>query len=203
VIIHEIFGPQPEIDRVVDRFARAGYAAVAPNLFAHGLRIACIVRAVRAMTSGVGKPVEQILATRDWLCETAHLERGAVGLLGFCMGGGFALSAGRGWGAVSTNYGEVPKTDVMRGIGPVIGCYGALDYSTKKNSGKLQRNLAPLGVVPEIHVFEGVGHSFLTDGHHPVATALMRPLRLGARNPETMEEGWRRIFEFFDRHLAG
>jgi dienelactone hydrolase len=41
VVIHEIFGRQPEIDRVVERFANAGYAAVASDLFRRG-KFACM-----------------------------------------------------------------------------------------------------------------------------------------------------------------
>lgn len=59
VVIHEIFGRQPEIDRVVDRFARAGYAAVSPDLFATGSRIRCIVRAVRAIRLTVTDELNQ------------------------------------------------------------------------------------------------------------------------------------------------
>jgi two-component sensor histidine kinase len=48
VVIHEIFGRQPEIDRVVHRFADAGYAVVAPDLFFDG-RIACLRAVIHAM----------------------------------------------------------------------------------------------------------------------------------------------------------
>jgi carboxymethylenebutenolidase len=47
VVIHEIFGRQPDIDRVVDRFATRGYAAVAPDLFHEGA-----LRCIRAVFSG-------------------------------------------------------------------------------------------------------------------------------------------------------
>jgi len=48
VVLYEIFGRQPEIDRVVERFADAGYAAVAPDLF-HGRGVmACAYTTVRS-----------------------------------------------------------------------------------------------------------------------------------------------------------
>ena len=47
VVIHEMFGPTPEIARVVEKFAAAGYAAIAPNLFHRG-RAACMVSVVRS-----------------------------------------------------------------------------------------------------------------------------------------------------------
>ena len=201
IVIHEIFGRQPEIDRVVHRFAAAGYAAAAPDLFSRGVRLACIVGALRAMASGSGPAIDAVHAARLWLCEKAGLDAGRVGLIGFCFGGGFALAAGPGFAAVSTNYGEVPPTEVMRGIGPVIGCYAGRD-KLFDNGAKLTARLAPLGVAPEVHRFDTVGHSFLTDGHHPIGAALSRPFfHLEARDPAVREAAWARILEFFERKI--
>lgn len=203
VVIHEILGRQPEIDRVVLRFAGHGYAAVAPDLFSRGFRPLCIRRAVQAIASGEGEQLEQIRAARSWLCARAGLAEEKVGLIGFCLGGGFALSAGRGWGAVSTNYGDVPKTEVLRGIGPVIGCYAGRDRLFGKSGAKLRAALSPLSVELEVHDFPTVGHSFLTDGEHPILSLLSRStLRLHLADPAVREEGWRKILAFFERHLG-
>ncbi|MDO9017894.1 MAG: dienelactone hydrolase family protein [Deltaproteobacteria bacterium] len=51
VVVHEIFGRQPDIERVVDRFATRGYAAVAPDLFHQGA-LPCIRAVFAAMRSG-------------------------------------------------------------------------------------------------------------------------------------------------------
>ena len=201
IVIHEIFGRQPEIDRVVQRFAAAGYAAAAPDLFGSGARLACIRSALRSMGSGKGPAIDAVRAARLWLCEQAGFAPERVGLIGFCFGGGFALAAGPGFAAVSTNYGEVPPTEVMRGIGPVIGCYAGRDRLFD-NGGKLAARLAPLGVTPEVHHFESVGHSFLTDGRHPIAFALSRfVFHAEARDPAVREAAWAQILEFFERKI--
>jgi acetyl esterase/lipase len=70
----------------------------------------------------------------------------------------FALTAGRGWGAVSTNYGEVPSNAGLRGISPVIACYGGKDRTAKPQL--LKRRLADVSVSPELHVYPDAGHSF-------------------------------------------
>ena len=201
VVLHEIFGRMPEIDRVVDRFGAAGYAAVAPDLFRSSLRPICIARAIRAIANGEGAQLDQIRRARDWLCERTGIAHGKIGVIGFCMGGGFALAVGRGWGAVSTNYGEVPPTEIMRGIGPVIGCYGGRDRLFGKNAQKLEQRLAPLGVEDETHTFPEVGHSFLTDGDHPVARRLSAPLLRVSYDPAIADQAWQLIHAFFDRHL--
>lgn len=202
VVLHEVFGRQPEIDAVVRRFGQAGYAAVAPDLFHGAPRLVCIWQALRAVASGQGTQIEQILLARRWLSEHAGIDAKRIGVIGFCMGGGFALAVGRGWGAVSTNYGDVPPAGVMRDIGPVIGCYGGRDRIFGKTGDRLRERLRPLGVEPEVHVYPEVGHSFLTNGHHPIAGALTQPFFHIDYNPAVAEDAWGKILAFFDQHLA-
>ena len=184
---------------VVLRLADAGFAAVAPDLFHRG-RVACLIDVMRAMKSGTGKSVQQGRNARAWLSNEARLAPSQIGLIGFCFGGQYVLAAGAGWGAVSTNYGMIPETEAMRGIGPVIGCYGGRDKSFRNAGSLLKKRLEPLGVTPEVHVLPDAGHSFLTDGDHPVGRILFRRMALG-NYPEARDEGWKHILAFFDRHL--
>ncbi len=200
VVIHEIFGRTPEIDRVVERFAAAGYAVAAPQLFKGGL--GCIRAALVGAATGRGPAIDKVRAVRRWLSAQAGLDERRIGIIGFCFGGGFALAAGPGFGAVSTNYGDVPSTAVLRGIGPVIGCYGGRDRLFGRGGDKLRARLLPLGVTPEVHDYPAAGHSFLTDGHHPVASALSRfLLHLEATDPALREDAWKQILAFFERTL--
>jgi carboxymethylenebutenolidase len=201
VIIHEVFGRQPEIDRVVVRFAEAGYAAVAPDLFRRG-KLACLRDVFGAMKTGDGVSVRQGRNARAWLCEQTGIDPSRVGLIGFCFGGGFALCAGAGWGAVSANYAKVPKEEAMRGLGPVIACYGGRDRTMTKEPAKLRARLAAIGQSEsesEIHVLDA-GHSFLTDGK-PHLVHKVRPMAFG-NYPEARADAWARILAFFERHLG-
>jgi carboxymethylenebutenolidase len=201
LVVHEIFGRQPEIDRVVLRFAESGYAVVAPDLFFAG-KLPCIRAVMRSMRSAEDTaPLRQAQRARAWLCAQAGLQRDRVGLIGFCFGGMFALAAGRGWGAVSCNYGEVPATEAMRGIKNVIACYGGRDRSMRGRDELLRKRLAPLGVTPEVHVYPEAGHSFLTDGHHPLMSALTRPFMHLAYHEPSANDAWPKIMDFFARSL--
>jgi carboxymethylenebutenolidase len=151
--------------------------------------------------TGRGPAIDKVRAVRRWLAAQAGLEERRIGIIGFCFGGGFALAAGPGFGAVSTNYGDVPATKVMRAIGPVIGCYAGRDRLFA-NGDKLRARLLPLGVTPEVLDYPAAGHSFLTDGHHPVAAALSRfLLHTEAADPALREDAWQKILAFFERSL--
>jgi carboxymethylenebutenolidase len=201
VVLHELLGPQPEFERVVERLGRAGYAAVAPDLFAGGTRLGCIRALLRATATGEGPPAEAVLRARRWLSTHARIEAERIGLIGFCITGAFVLAVGRGWGAVSTNYGGLPPRERLAGIGPVIACYGGRDRAFGRTGEELRRALEPLGVRAEIHTFPSVGHSFLTDGHHPVLHRLSRPLLQIRYDAAVAEDAWSRILAFFDRNL--
>lgn len=202
VVIHEVYGPQPEIDRVAERFAARGYAAVAPALFEWVFSPRCLRNAMLTMQTGTGPFVDQLRHVRRWLCAETGLGETQVGLIGFCVGGGFALAAGRGWGAVSCNYGDVPPMDVLPGIGPVIGCYGGRDVLFRGRAELLKKRVETVGAEVEVHAFPTAGHAFLTDGHHPVGAALSWPLMHVRYDPAVAEEGWKAIMAFFDRHLG-
>lgn len=199
VVIHELFGRQPEIDRVVLRLAEAGFAVVAPDLFARG-RLACLREVfTRTMRTGEGIAAEQGRNARAWLREHAGVSADRVGLVGFCFGGGYALATGRGWGAVNANYGAVPPEEVLSGIGPVLACYGGRDRSMRALPERLRRRLERVGAEHEVLVFEGAGHSFLTDGDHPLARAVTAPLLALGDYPTEREEGWEKILAFLAR----
>ena len=199
VVIHELFGRTPEIDRAVERLAGAGYAAVAPDLFHRG-RVACLRDIYRAMKTGDGVPAQQGRNARAWLTDKTGIAPAHIGLIGFCFGGGYALTAGAGWAAVSANYGHLPSTAAMRGLGPLIACYGARDKTLAKAPDALRRRLTAMGHDDsEVHVFDA-GHSFLTDGS---GRLLQRALPMGFGDyPQAREEAWKTIFAFFDKRLS-
>jgi carboxymethylenebutenolidase len=154
----------------------------------------------KLMMTGDGVSARQGRNARAWLCETTGIAPAHVGLIGFCFGGGYALAAGAGWGAVSANYGHLPRPRAMRGIGPTIACYGARDRTLSKAPSQLHARLEEAGQNDfEIHVFDA-GHSFLTDGQ-PRLGHRLGPMGFGDR-PVEREEGWARIFSYFDSHLG-
>jgi carboxymethylenebutenolidase len=203
VVVHEIFGRQPEIDAVALRFGAAGHAALVPDLFQNRFKPLCIARSMRQIHAGHGDDIDVLKAAGAWLAEQTGLPPARVGVIGFCLGGGFALAVGNAFGAVSTNYGDIPKDPVLKGLPPTIGCYGKNDPVYGKHGQKLEATLVRLGVPHEVHSFDA-GHAFLCDGDHPVAAALTKPILNvnPVRDTAERERAWPLILDFFDRTLA-
>jgi carboxymethylenebutenolidase len=209
VVLHEAFGLNGDIRRHAARFATEGYVALAPDLYSSGgNRALCIVRAMRDLaTRTQGGAFANIEATRQALADRADTDGNRVGVVGFCLGGGFALAFGaRGRvGAAGVNYGIVPRDRTqLEGICPVVASYGALDRTLRSAPGRLEDHLRALGVPHDIKVYEGVGHSFLSHDNMPAWMDRMPmpdPMHLGY--DETAAEGaWRRMVAFFGEHLG-
>ncbi|MDT4917353.1 MAG: carboxymethylenebutenolidase [Pseudonocardiales bacterium] len=205
VVVHEAFGLNDVVRRQADHLATAGYAALALDLFSDGGAARCLVSTFRALMTGKGKAIADIEAGRDFLRNRPDAT-GRVGIIGFCMGGGFALvMASRGFDAAAPNYGPLPPKleRVLAGACPVVASYGGRDPLIPGAGRKLGRTLAAVGVEHDIKLYPGVGHSFLNDvpiGPGPLPT-VMRVANVGPR-PEAAADAWRRIETFFDTHLG-
>ncbi|QMU76147.1 dienelactone hydrolase family protein [Streptacidiphilus sp. PB12-B1b] len=205
VLIHEAFGMDEVMRRQAERLARAGYLALMPDLYSEGGARRCLVSTMRAMGAGRGRPFADIEAARQWLLGRADCT-GRVGVLGFCMGGGFALlAAGRGFDAASVNYGMLPK-DLGAAAAdscPLVTSYGARDRGLKGATAKLESALDQVGTPHDCKEYPGAGHSFLNDAE--VGPRVLRPLMRIAGvgpHPESAADAWQRIEAFFAEHLG-
>lgn len=200
VVLHELFGLNDDIRQHADRLAAAGYVALAPALFGSWR---CLLATFRALNAGRGKAFDDIDAARRALAAREDCT-GRVGVLGFCMGGGFALAcAARGFDAAAPNYAPLPK-DVdaaLRGACPVVASYGAKDRLLPRGSAaKLEAALERSGVEHDLRIYEDAGHSFLNRHDLGPGGALLRVAGVGYDAP-TAEDAWARILRFFSVHL--
>ena len=90
VIIHEAFGLNDDIRGKADEFAAHGYLALAPDLFDGKSWIRCIRSAFQQLRARQGPAFEALDAAREFLVARPDCT-GKAGVIGFCLGGGFAL----------------------------------------------------------------------------------------------------------------
>ncbi len=204
VMIHEIFGLDDMTRGHADRLARAGYLTLAVDLYSAGGARRCLVSTMRALFKGEGRALADIESAHQWLMHSTDCT-GRVGVIGFCMGGGFALlTVDSGFDVAAVNYGEMPrhKSDPFAGACPVVASYGARDRSLRNVASTLDHALDQAGVSHDVKEYPNAGHAFLNDA--PVGPRLLRPLlRVAGMRPEpdSSVDAWKRIESFFATYL--
>jgi carboxymethylenebutenolidase len=178
---------------------------VAPNLYHWGRRIKCLISTVRH----VERPLSELDATRRWL---AGHERctGKTGVIGFCMGGDFALMMAprRELSAASVNYGGATK-DLERALPdvcPIVGSFGAKDRwpGMRRVPDRLESMLTAAGVEHDIKVYPDAGHGFLNDhdpAELPIWVKAIAKITAAAYHEPSSRDARRRIIAFFRAHL--
>lgn len=204
VAIHEAFGLEDVMRRQADRLAQAGYLALLPDLYSDGGAARCVLGTIRSLIAGKGKPFADIEAARQWLLGQGDCT-GRVGVIGFCMGGAFAIVvADTGFDVASVNYGPLPPKlgKVLEGACPIVGSYGAKEIGAAKSVRRLERTLTELDIDHDIKLYPRAGHSFLNDA--VAGPAVLRPLLRIAQlkpEPESAADAWQRIEAFFEKYL--
>jgi carboxymethylenebutenolidase len=202
VVIHEAFGLNDDIRAKADEFAARGYLALAPDLFDGKSWIRCIRAAFSQLRAGRGAAFDVLDAAREFLADRPDCT-GRTGVIGFCLGGGFALLCAPrpGFGVAAVNYGDVPKDaeTVLAGACPVVGSFGARDPMGTQHPERLQRALAVLEVPHDVKTYPGAGHRFMTKSTG--ASAVLAKLGRMTFQPEDAADAWQRIFTFFETYL--
>jgi carboxymethylenebutenolidase len=202
VVLPEAFGLNDDIRAQADHLARAGYLAVAPAIYS----MRCIRQAFRDLHAHSGTTFAAIDYVRTWLAARDDCT-GRVGVIGFCLGGGFALlSAPRGFDAASVNYGEVPAdpAKLLAGACPIVASYGARDPMARadpKAPERLAGALTDLGVANDVETYPApAGHSFLNEAVPAPLGPIAKVLGFGF-DPAAASDAWARILAFYADHL--
>jgi len=209
LVINEIFGVHEYIQDVCRRLAKAGYLAVAPELFARQGDASKYTEIARLRADIIDKvPDDQVMGDLDAAAAWATQHGGdpkRLMVTGFCWGGRIVwlyaahnpkLRAGAAWyGHVRNTTSPIKPTDpiavVDRLHAPVLGLYGEADAGIPVADVEQMR--AALGKGSEaarqsqIHLYKDAPHGFHAD---------YRP----SYRPESAEDAWRRMLDWFERH---
>lgn len=192
VVVQEIFGVNAHIRVVTDRFAEAGYVAIAPCFFDHvensvelGYDETGFSKG-RTLVAEVGieLAVDDVASAAE-----AIASAGRIGVVGFCWGGTVALRAAQRLGLPAVSYygarnpaylDEAPRA-------PVLFHFGANDPSIPPETVQLHREKLPQ---MDVHTYPA-GHAFNRDADPH------------AYHAPSAQLAWQRTLDFFVRELGG
>jgi carboxymethylenebutenolidase len=207
LVVHEIFGVHAYVEDVVRRLAKAGYFAIAPNLYQrHGdpTRLSSVEEIIQRIVVRVpdAEVMGDLDATLAWAGADGQADVSRAAVTGFCWGGRIVwlycaqqskLRCGVAWyGRLVGEPGALtPKHPIdvagQQGV-PVLGLYGSDDPGIPQASVLAMRaKLSEAGSESQIVVFPGAPHGFhadYRDSYRPLAAS----------------EGWRRMLGWLREH---
>lgn len=201
VVIHDALGLNDDARNITDRFATAGLLALTPDMYSRGGFARCVKTVFKELATAQGRAFDDISAARKLLAERADCS-GKVGVVGFCMGGGFALvAATQGFDASAPYYGPLPKDlSILDGACPIVASFGKRDPSLKGAAAKLEKELTDRGIPHDVKGYPEAGHSFANQFHLGPLNVLGRFAGFGYHR-DSSEDAWRRVLAFFAQHL--
>jgi len=184
LVVQEIFGVHEHIKDMCRRYAKMGYYAIAPELFARQGDVSKMTDIPTILSQVVSKvPDAQVCADLDaalaFAKSSGHADTGRLGLVGYCWGGRTAWVYARHnpkLKAAVAYYGllEGLKAPELRPLDPidfgdalkvpVLGLYSGIDAFVKQETiAKMRGLIAKSGSGSEIVVFPNVDHGFNAD----------------------------------------
>ncbi len=195
IVIHENRGLNPHIEDVARRLAVEGFLALAPDLLSPlGGTPPDPDKAVELIGKlDAAETIARLAATVPFLAKHAE-STGAVGVVGFCWGGGMAnrlAAAGTALGASVPYYGmQLPAADVPKISAPLLLHYASLDQRINAGIADYETALKANNKTYELHMYEGANHAFNNDTN-------------AARyNKEAATLAWSRTVSFLKKYLT-
>jgi carboxymethylenebutenolidase len=197
MVIQEWWGLVPHIKGVADRFAGAGFVALAPDLY-HGETTFEPDEAGKLMMAlNLAKAGQDLSGAVDFLAGRSTAS--GIGVVGFCMGGGLALMVASQRpdkvNAVVPFYGAIPwegaQPDLTAISAAVQGHYASEDdWATPEVARQLEADLRAAGKQAEVFIYPECPHAFFNDDRPDVYHA------------EAAAAAWARTVTFLNLQLA-
>jgi carboxymethylenebutenolidase len=190
LILHAWWGLTDVFTSVCDRLAEAGFVALAPDLY-HG-QIATAREQAERLSSDLNFEATAALIDRAVaeLQSQPGIQGHPIGVVGFSLGGAWALSLKQGVGAVVIYYATVPL-EYIAANAPIMGHFAERDeFEPLENVQQLERDLRGKGSSVEFHIYPTTQHWFV-ESNQP-----------GYYDPAAAELAWQRTLEFLRQHLA-
>lgn len=169
IVVQEWWGLEDHIKDVAQRFAGEGFAALAPDLYRGQVAAEPDEAQKLMMALDMNRASQELLKAADYLASQPFLRGRGIGTIGFCMGGGLALTLACDSPHVRATapfYGVNPQpVDKVQHLrGPVLAVYAEHDeWVTAQVREQLREALQRHGKPHQIRVYPGTHHGFFND----------------------------------------
>jgi carboxymethylenebutenolidase len=205
LVLQEWWGLNNHIKDIAVRFAREGYVALAPDLYS---------RQGHKVTTDAGEAgslmgnLKDDMALKDLQTAVAYLKKqpqadaAKIGVIGFCMGGTYALLAAENIPEIKASvpfYGQIvydrpggPIDQVDKISCPLLYIYGDADgWITNEHVDRLEAVLRHHGKNGQVIRYRGAPHAFFND------------TRPDTYHPNAARDAWDRTLKFLAQHVKG
>lgn len=197
IVVHEWWGLNDHIKDVAQRFAREGYAALAPDLYSRGGNKVTKdpTEAAKLMEDLKSQQVlTDLNAVTRYLTQQPFVDPIKLGVVGFCMGGTFALMMAAHNSDIKAAvpfYGQIPPTDSLKYlVAPILYIHGGQDaWIVKREAERLAEGLKQFGRPGEVKSYPNCPHAFFND------------TRPDVYRPQEARDAWQRTLAFLAAYL--
>jgi len=196
IVIQEWWGLVDHIKNVCDRFARAGFTALAPDMYDGATTKSPDEASKLFMALNIGEAEKKLRGAINFLLSHEAVSSKKVGTIGFCMGGQlslFAATLNDNIGACVDFYGIHPavKPDFTKLHAPVLGIFAEKDEMVNAQAVQaLEAQLKATGKRYTFHTYPNTTHAFFNDTRPDVYDA------------KAALDAWNKTLEFFKTELA-
>jgi carboxymethylenebutenolidase len=209
IVVEEVFGVHEHIKDLCRRLAKAGYFAIAPELYSRLGDVTKLSNIQEIMAVVNKAPDTQVMSDLDatvaYAKSSGKADASKLAITGFCRGGRTVwlyaahnpgLKAAVAWyGPLGGQASEAMPKTALEMVGqlkaPVLGLYGGKDQGIPASDiEKMRTALKSSGKTGEIVVYPDAEHGFNAD---------YRP----SYNKAAAQDGWKRMLAWFKQHGVG
>ena len=192
VVIHEIFGMSDFVRQTTEQLAKDGFVAIAPDLLSRRGGTPALGDSARRVISSLqpDSVTADLDATQAYLKTLKAVRRDAIGVIGFCWGGGQSFRYATNsptLKAFVVCYGPSPNpADMARIRAKGLGVYAENDARIDAGLPDAAAAMRAAGKDYPYTVYPGVGHGFLRS----------------REKPEVADSAWNAVIRFFQKNLG-
>ncbi len=196
VVIQEWWGLNDWVKNQARALAKEGYVALAPDLYRG--KVATKQEDAHQLMMGTppDRAVRDVQGAFATLLARADVKKDRIGVIGWCMGGGYALrfaTTQPALAAVVAYYGTPPTEPAAIAAikAPVLGTSGAEDKGPSPDLVRaFEAAMKKAGKPVDVKIYEGAGHAFANPDNP-----------WGGYRPEAARDAWARTTAFLAKHL--